>query len=190
MIAKQVFESIILPSNDITDLIEEIKSANVNNLEELNQIADKYGVIFSEYDEFYNTLTEEEKKAAPDKKPKISPEILFALYNYHIGKKQVVIDPNRFFLGLKRFPPIFFILNDVLRHESIHNQQVNRQTTQTYNLNRSPEKDSQTYLGDKYEPMAFAQTTIDQLSGRHRKNEILLMLKSLSTYFLYDSKNL
>jgi len=94
----------------------------------------------------------------------------------------IVVEEEMFLEFLKGdgLDSLLAFLNEVLRHESIHYQQVGRMKDKTsYKLDASPTHNTKKYWTDKKELMAYAQTLIDHLTQQGLdKNEVEHKIKS------------
>jgi len=120
-----------------------------------------------QYDEFYNSLTEADKRNAP---PRFNPRErvgapFFALYHPERRRPMfVVCDPMVF-----RFMPMKEIIDDIIGHEKVHVEQSRRKGEIDYKL-PSPE-DKKLYFSNKEEVMAFSWTIANGLSKTNRSLE-------------------
>jgi hypothetical protein len=141
------FEAVIMPnkieSNHVIRTFED--------LVEYGRIND-FDVV--EYDEFYNSLSEKNKKEAP---PRHAP--FFALF-HPIRKRAMFVVSNRNIVGM--FPGFKGIVDDIIGHERVHAEQARRKGDIEYKL-PSP-NDRKAYFSDKDEIMAFSWTIANGLS--------------------------
>jgi hypothetical protein len=114
-----------------------------------------------EYDEFYNSLGEADKRTAPPSRG----VPFFALF-HPIRKKPmfVVCDKNVF-----RFMPMKEIMSDIIGHEKVHAEQTLRRGGLEFNLPNP--RDRKAYFSNKEEVMAFAFTIANGLSKMNRSLE-------------------
>ena len=149
MVNKIVNEAIIKPY-DFTSYIEKLKleEGNIDGFEDINNIFEGSNIHFSDFDEYYGTLTREEEKIVAPKGLMLMGGVKFALYNTNIDKINVVVEPSLFFdyINSDSDKKAFYqFLELVLRHESIHLQQVSRMGKENYVLNASPTVNSKKY---------------------------------------------
>lgn len=149
----KMFEAVIVPNK--------IENNNfiVNSFESLVQYGRENEFDVVNYDEFYNSLPDADKKTAP---PKLGIPF-FALF-HPINKRPmfVLVDSNA-----ARFIPNFKeIVDDIIGHEKIHAEQTRRKGDIEYSL-PSP-TDKKAYFSNKEEIMAFSWTIANGLSKRYR----------------------
>ena len=115
------FESIITPEPTSNNTI-------INNYQDLVQygISNNFDVV--NYDEFYNSLDDKDKKTAPRKDFRTP---FFALF-HPIRKKPmfVVCDTN----VVRMMPNFKSIVDDIISHEKIHSEQNKRRGGLTFSL--------------------------------------------------------
>lgn len=148
LIKFELFEAVIMPT-EIED------NSPVNSFESAVEFGQRNGFDVVGYDEFYNSLSEENKKTAP---PRMGVPF-FALFNT-IRKKPmfVLADANA-----ARFIPNFKeIMLDIIGHERVHAEQSLRKGSIDYKL-PSP-LDRKSYFSNKEEVMAFSFTIANELS--------------------------
>lgn len=166
-------ESVIEPL-DFDKFLNEFKHKKVNSISQLNDIAKKYNILFSNFDDFYNSLeTEIEKKLAP-KELMLLGGVKFALFNKYKNTIMIVVEEEIFieYINNNDLTPMIKFLREVLRHESIHMQQVDRMKNKdSYKLDSSPTHNPTKYWKEKRELMAYAQSLIDQLSDQGLSKE-------------------
>jgi len=168
-----VNESIIKPY-DYGELLSQIKenALNITSFEDINHLCIGTGVQFVDYDTFYSTLvTDTEREKAPPKEMKIFPGLQFALFNKHINQTQIVVMIDELMIMLKtdKLHPFIKLLHEILRHESIHAQQVQRSDKNSYSLERAPggdDKGTKEYFSHHTEQMAYAQSMVDQMKAK------------------------
>jgi hypothetical protein len=144
----KIFEAVIIPSK-----IED--TAIVNSFESAVEFGKRNDFDVVDYDEFYNSLSEENKKTAPPRQG----VPFFALFNPIRRKAMfVLVDANA-----ARFIPNFKeIMLDIIGHERVHAEQSLRKGTIDYKL-PSP-LDRKEYFSNKEEVMAFSFTIATELS--------------------------
>ena len=179
MRARLILENVIEPT-DFTPVMNKLKEQHkeIRNLKQLNDLFRRYGVMFCEFEEFYDSLANEKEREAAPEEESIQPQrmIHFALYNEHLGKVMVVISAFEFFRFLNGNPPAGFYnhIEQIIEHESVHREQLNRGGR--YTLENSP-NDMKKYLSDKTEIMAFAQSLVHDLIQHYSKDEIKNLLR-------------
>jgi len=150
-----IFEAVIMPTP-----IED--NADVNSFESAVAFGQRNDFDVVDYDEFYNSLSEENKKTAPPRRG----VPFFALFNPIRRKAMFVLsDPNA-----ARFIPNFKeIMLDIIGHERVHAEQSLRKGQIDYKL-PSP-LDRKVYFSNKEEVMAFSFTIANGLSKMNRSLE-------------------
>jgi len=186
----KLFEAVIKPL-DLDTPMEKLKekAGDLESIEEINDIFKEVDVKFVEYKEFHDSLrTQREKDAAPNSSVQMLPGVKFAAFNPATKQMNVVVEPRdilRFLNGpgTNKFEKFYDIIRIILRHESIHKQQVSRMGKDVYSLSNNPSNDKEEYLKDRQEMMAYAQSLIDHLiDDGDNKQEILDKLKSGRIY--------
>jgi hypothetical protein len=149
-----VFEAVIMPTS-----IED--NAQVNSFESAIEFGQRNDFDVVEYDEFYNSLGEADKRTAPPNRG--IP--FFALF-HPIRKKPmfVVCDKNVF-----RFMSMKEIMSDIIGHEKVHAEQTARRGDLEFNL--PDPRDRKAYFSNKEEVMAFAFTIANGLSKTNKSLE-------------------
>ena len=149
-----IFEAVIMPTSIEDD-------AQVNSFESAVEFGQRNDFDVVEYDEFYNSLGEADKKTAPP-----SRGIPFFALFHPIRKKPmfVVCDKNVF-----RFMPMKEIMSDIIGHEKVHAEQTLRRGDLEFNL--PDPRDRKAYFSNKEEVMAFAFTIANGLSKTNRSLE-------------------
>jgi hypothetical protein len=149
-----IFEAVIMPSKIEDD-------SNVNSFESAIEFGQRNDFDVVEYDEFYNSLGEADKRTAP---PRMGIPF-FALF-HPIRKKPmfVVCDKNVF-----RFMPMKEIMSDIIGHEKVHAEQTLRRGDLEFNL--PDPRDRKAYFSNKEEVMAFSFTIANGLSKMNRSLE-------------------
>lgn len=180
-ISDYIQEAVIRPL-DIDPQIRQMREySGIYTLEILNDIFEPVRIKFVELDEFVNTLRTDKEKELVPRGAMMMGGIKFALYNNYTKQMNVVVEKDMFlrFLnnkyGLSEF---YSFIREVLRHETIHMQQVGRMNKpDLYNLEKSPKKPEEYFSFDK-EIMAYAQSFIDQMTDRgFTKEQILNKIK-------------
>jgi hypothetical protein len=149
-----IFEAVIMPTSIEDD-------AQVNSFESAVEFGQRNDFDVVEYDEFYNSLGEADKKTAPP-----SRGIPFFALFHPIRKKPmfVVCDKNVF-----RFMPMKEIMSDIIGHEKVHAEQTLRRGDLEFNL--PDPRDRKAYFSNKEEVMAFAFSIANGLSKTNRSLE-------------------
>lgn len=141
------FEAVIMPPKSENNM-------NIRSYEDAVEYGRQREFDVVEYDEFYNSLGEADKKTAPLK----GGVPFFALF--HPERKRpmfVVCDTNVF-----RFMPMKEIMDDIIGHEMVHAEQTNRRGGIEFNL-PDPRK-RKAYFSNKEEVMAFSFTIANEIS--------------------------
>ena len=150
----KIFEAVIIPAKIEDD-------AQVNSFESAVEFGQRNDFDVVEYDEFYNSLGESDKRTAPPSRG----VPFFALF--HPERKRpmfVVCDKNVF-----RFMPMKEIISDIIGHEKVHAEQAIRRGGLEFNL--PDPRDRKAYFSNKEEVMAFAFTIANGLSKTNRSLE-------------------
>lgn len=145
----QLNEAVIMP--------KEIKSdGNLRTIDDFKRLGEKEGFDVLDYDEFYNSLSDKDKKDAPPRNNPMAPPF-FALF-HPINLKPTLVFSDMM-INMHRNPqmPIPPMLSnhilDVMRHEFIHKEQGKRAKIE-YKLPNP--NDRAKYFSDKNEIMAFS----------------------------------
>jgi len=151
----ELFEAVIMPTK-----IED--NTPVNSFQSAKEFGERNGFDVVGYDEFYNSLSEENKKTAPPR----HGVPFFALFNPSTKKPMfVLVDENA-----ARFIPNFKdIMLDIIGHERVHAEQSLRKGQIDYKL-PSP-LNRKEYFSNKEEVMAFSFTIANELSRVVRSKE-------------------
>ena len=146
----KAYEAVIIPTK-----IED--NAPVNSFQSAQDFGQRNGFDVVGYDEFYNSLSEENKKTAPPRQG----VPFFALFNPVTRKPMfVLVDANA-----ARFIPNFKdIMLDIIGHERVHAEQSLRKGQIDYKL-PSP-LDRKSYFSNKEEIMAFSFSIAKELSRK------------------------
>ncbi len=176
LIRKHLNEMAIIKPYDFSYYIDKLKKLekNISTLDDINDIFKGSGIYFSDFDTYFKTLTNEKEKIVAPKELMLMGGVKFALYNTNIDKINVVVEPSLFFdfLSSKGNKQHFYeFLTLVLRHESIHSQQVSKMGKDKYVLDASPTINSKKYWTSPYEIMAYAQSLVDDLHNQGLSNE-------------------
>ena len=153
-----LFEAVIMPNRIESNL-------RVSSVEDAIEYGRQNNFDVVGYDEFYNSLTEADKRNAPPRRG----VPFFALF--HPERKRpmfVVSDPMVF-----RFMPMKEIIDDIIGHELVHAEQTRRKGDIDYSL-PSP-TDRKAYFSNKEEVMAFSWTIANSLSKTKRSLEEAMM---------------
>jgi hypothetical protein len=163
----KIFEAIILPQKIENNSI-------VNSFESLVRYGQQNDFDVVNYNDFYNSLSDVDKKMAPLNDPRVP---FFALFHPERKKPMFVLsDANA-----ARFIPNFKeIVDDIIGHEKIHAEQTIRKGDIEYSL-PSPTNRKE-YFSNKEEIMAFSWTIANGLSKRHR--DIKSAMDSLDEEFV------
>jgi hypothetical protein len=143
-----LFEAVIMPSKIEDD-------APVNSFESAVEFGRRNGFEVVDYDEFYNSLGEADKRTAPPRRG--TP--FFALF-HPIRKIPmfVLADPN----ATRIIPNFKEIMLDIIGHEMVHSEQLRRRGGIEFAL---PDPlDKKAYFSNKEEIMAFSFTIANDLA--------------------------
>jgi hypothetical protein len=146
-----LFEAVIMPNKIDSDF-------QIRSIEDAIDYGRQNDFDVVGYDEFYNSLTEADKRNAPPRRG----VPFFALF--HPERKRpmfVACDPMVF-----RFMPMKEIIDDIIGHELVHAEQSRRKGDIDYSL-PSP-TDRKAYFSNKEEVMAFSWTIANELSKQTR----------------------
>lgn len=150
------------------------QEGNISTLNDINKIFEGSEIYFSNFDEYFKTLMKEKEKIVAPKDLMLIGGVKFALYNTNIDKINVVVEPLLFFefINSREDKQDFYdFLNLILRHESIHLQQVSKMGKDKYVLDASPTVNTKKYWSSPYEIMAYAQSLVDDLHNQGYNNE-------------------
>lgn len=176
LIRKHLNEMAVIKPYDFSYYIDKLKKSekNISSLNDINDIFKGSNIYFSDFETYFKTLTNEKEKIVAPKDLMLMGGVKFALYNTNIDKINVVVEPSLFFdfLSSKGNKQQFYeFLNLVLRHESIHLQQVSKMGKDKYVLDASPTVNAKKYWTSPYEIMAYAQSLVDDLHNQGLSNE-------------------
>ncbi len=148
----KLFEAVIIPS-EIKKFDGEIRS-----FEDALRFGEENDFDVVDYDTFYNSLDERNRKTAPPR----HGVPFFALF-HPINKKPmfVISDPNI----IRNMPNFKEIITDIIGHEKVHQEQVNRKGSAVYTLPNP--MDRKGYFSNKDETMAFSWTIANALFKRN-----------------------
>ena len=148
-------------------------------MDDLNRIFNPLDVEFVDLDYFKSKLqTKEEIELVPVNMPHIKPGLRFAAHNVYTNKMYVCIVEDQF---LKNFnyrdkDQLIELLEEILRHESIHKQQAEKRPGVTLrNLENSPLK-PMSYFSSTDEIMAYADSFITQCRNKGLSDDKILDL--------------
>lgn len=175
-------ESIIRPYNFDSAFDELIsKEGNINSLDDVNDIFKDLDVYVSDIEEFESSDWSDEERTIIPRDVEMIGGVRFGVYNYKTNKMNLVVIPSKFIAFLNRpynKDTFFDFINEILRHESIHKQQVQRMTGGEKKLKDSP-SNPKDYFSNKNEIMAYAQSFVDQMKKQGRtNNQILNMMRN------------
>ena len=148
------FEAVIMPPK-LDPVISFPTTRPVNSFEAAVEFGQTHGFDVVDYDTFYNSLSEKNKKTAPPR----HGIPFFALFNPSTKKPMfVLVDPN----APKFIPNFKEIITDIIRHEKVHQEQSKRKDKIAYELPNPIDRKS--YFSNKDEIMAFSWTIANGLS--------------------------
>jgi hypothetical protein len=169
----KIFEAVI-KAQDFTEALDELKSIKDITLEDLDRIFNPLDVEFIDIDYFKSKLqTQKEIELVPVNMPHIRPGLRFAAHNIYTNKMYVCIVADKFLntLNSPLRTEILDLLEEILRHESIHKQQGEKRPGVTVrNLENSPMEPKE-YFGSTDEIMAYADSFITQCRKRGMSND-------------------
>lgn len=151
-----LFESVIIPDKIKEDRV-------VSSFDELVEYGKVNDFDVVEYDEFLETLSEDDKKTAPPK----GAMPFFALFSPLRKRAMFVINAPKDIV--RRIPNFKEIVDDIIGHEKVHGEQNVRRKGLTFNLPSPTERKK--YFSNKDEVMAFAWTIANGLSKTNRTVE-------------------
>jgi len=171
-------EGVIMPK-DFDKMMSLINKATSKSkygdieLEEVNKIAEPYGVKFLNYDEFLESLPENLKHTAP---PRRTP-----FFGFLDRNDQIKIVSG---FGRVSFRDLGFI-NHILEHESVHIGQSERNKSGKWTLPNA--NDSKAYFSDKNEVMAFSQSIINMIHEMTPIRDLQQLKRSLNSNPLWNN---
>jgi hypothetical protein len=172
------FEAVIKP-HDFTEAFEELRSLNKVTMDDLNRIFNPLDVDFVDVDYFKSKLqTKKEIELVPVNMPHIRPGLRFAAHNVYTNKMYVCIVEDQFLKSFnsKSKGELMELLEEILRHESIHKQQAEKRPHVTLrNLENSPLK-PKSYFSSTDEIMAYADSFITQCRNRGLSDDKIIDL--------------
>jgi hypothetical protein len=176
---KKFNEAVIKP-HDFTEAFTELRSIPEVTMDDLNRIFNPLNVEFVDVDYFKSKLqTKKEIELVPVNMPHIRPGLRFAAHNVYTNKMYVCIVEDKFLNNFKNKrlkEEILELLEEILRHESIHKQQAEKRPGVTLkNLENSPLK-PKSYFSSTDEIMAYADSFITQCRNKGLSNEEILDL--------------
>lgn len=164
----QIFEKFMM--NEAVIMPETLNNTGIPRdlrFQDLVKYGEQNGFDVVNYQGFYDSLDEQERKTAP---PEYDPVPFFALFNPVTNRPMFVLKNQGMVLPR-------FLVEDIMSHEFVHRGQSSRRTRTRYTLpdpmNRA------TYFSNKDEVMAFAYTIAINL---HRNTSTFdQAVKKLST---------
>lgn len=145
----ELFEAIIIPQKIESDL-------TINSFEDLIEYGKQNNFDVVDYDEFYNSLDDIDKTTAP---PNGVP--FFALFHPQHNKPMFVLNDKKV---MNRFPNFKEIVDDIIGHELVHQEQTKRRGGLEFSLPSPTEQNK--YFSNKEEIMAFSWTIANELSKK------------------------
>ena len=178
---KEFINEAVINPIDTRYIISILKSLeHIDSLNDINKVLKEYNIHFSFYDEFFDSLeSQEEKDVAPPKMMFTPSPIKFALFNKYINKINFVVQDN----FVERFNnnilgrDFYIELSEMIKHESIHRQQVGKMGIKNYHLTDSPVNPKQ-YFSNKNEIMAYANSFVIEMTKRKSKEEVISLLRN------------
>lgn len=175
----QSFNESVINPYDFTEIISNIKSMSNITMDELKNMFNDLDVEFIDVDYFKSKLqTDKEIELVPVDMPHIMPGLRFAAHNVYTNKMYICVVEDKFIETLNG--PIrnnlLDLLEEILRHESIHKQQAEkRPNIQIRNLENSPMK-MKKYFSSTDEIMAYADSFITQCRKKGLSDDKILDL--------------
>jgi hypothetical protein len=163
------FNETVIEPYDFNEIISNIKSMRSITMDELKDMFVDFDIEFIDIDYFKSKLqTDKEIELVPVNMPHIMPGLRFAAHNVYTNKMYICVVEDIFIETLNG--PIknnlLDLLEEILRHESIHKQQAEkRPNIQIRNLENSPMK-MKKYFSSTDEIMAYADSFITQCRKR------------------------
>ena len=146
----KIFEAVIMPDKLDNDTRE------IRSFEDAVRFGEENNFDVVDYDTFYNSLSERNKKTAP---PRVGVPF-FALFNPNTNRPMFVLSDK----NAPRFIPDFKdVMIDIIGHEKVHQGQNSRRDIE-FAL-PDPTKRGK-YFSNKDEIMAFSWTIANGLSKR------------------------
>ncbi len=142
-----LFEAVIMPSG--------INTGNFNDFNSLVEYGKKNEFDVVEYNEFYDSLNEADKKTAPPNNGRVP---FFALFNPMRKKPMFVICVKSIIHMIPNFKEI---VDDIIGHERVHASQNDRKKVISYVLPNPTIKKE--YFSNKEEVMAFSWSIANDL---------------------------
>jgi hypothetical protein len=142
-----LFEAVIMPNRTENNF-------RINSFEDSVEYGIQNDFDVVQYDEFYNSLDDNDRKTAPPRRG----VPFFALYHTERTKPMFVVCDTMVF----RFMPMKEIIDDIIGHEKIHVEQSRRKGDIKYSLPNP--NDRKAYFSNKEEIMAFSFTIANSLS--------------------------
>lgn len=144
----KTFEAVIMP-------IIPLNNSQIRNMSDLKKYGEENDFDVVNYDEFYDSLSDENKKTAP---PRMGPAPFFALF-HPTRKKPMFVMNNEMMMRMPNFKEI---VDDIIGHERIHGEQNLRRKGLTFNLPNP--NDQKNYFNDEDEIMAFSWSIAQDIS--------------------------
>lgn len=147
----KIYEGIIIPNQSSDDSI-------VSSFESLVEYGKNNDFDVVEYDEFFDSLSESDKRTAP---PRYGTPF-FALFN-PIRKRPMFVICDKNIINI--IPDFKSAVDDIIGHEKIHGEQTKRRSGIDFNLpNPSIKKE---YFSNKEEIMAFSYSIARSLFKKY-----------------------
>jgi hypothetical protein len=147
----KLFEAVIMPPQSENNPL-------IRSYEDAVEYGQQEDFDVVEYDEFYNSLSDDDKKTAPPRRG--AP--FFALF-HPIRKKPMFVVSD---LMIFRFMPMKEIMDDIIGHELVHAEQTRRRGGIEFNL-PNPQH-TRSYFSNKEEVMAFSFTIANEIKKTAR----------------------
>jgi hypothetical protein len=134
----------------------------INSFDDLVEYGNQNNFDVVNYDNFYNSLSNDDKKTAPPRQG----VPFFALFHPQKNKAMFVLSDEK---AMKRFPNFKEIVDDIIGHELVHQEQTRRRGGIEFNLPNPIEQNK--YFSNKEEIMAFSWTIANDLSKKSQTVE-------------------
>jgi hypothetical protein len=148
----RTYESVIVPDKTGSDM-------QIRNIDDLKEYGNRNDFDVVEYDEFYDSLSDEDKKTAPPKPSFLSIGPPFFALFHPTNKRPMFVICDKMAIKMPFFKEV---VNDIISHEKVHGEQNLRRGKLTFKLpNPNIEKE---YFSNKDEIMAFSWTIAQEIS--------------------------
>jgi len=149
----QFISEAAIPPSDFRQMMNALSRACAYrplSIEMTNNVTEPHGVIFKNYDDFYNALPDSLKHTAP---PRGTP-----LFGFFDADNRINIVASIPMIGIRELP----FIHHMVQHESVHVGQWERRAGKVEWTLPDP-KDRKAYFSNKDEIMAFAQSITEMM---------------------------